>query len=247
MTLLRVNSRGTGEPVVWLHGFTQTRHSAPEFLASLSQTNRVLTLDLPGHGDAADVAADLSGSAPLVLEAVEPESFHLAGYSFGGRVALHVALHSPKRVRRLVLVSATRGLVDPEERATRRRRDEELADHLLAVGTETFLDEWLRQPLFSGSYDHDRVHRSRDAAGLAASLRLAGTGTQEFLGPRLGELTMPVLLLVGELDEKFRREGEELLRGLPDARLEVIPGAGHALPLEAPERCAEVVNEFLSE
>jgi 2-succinyl-6-hydroxy-2,4-cyclohexadiene-1-carboxylate synthase len=247
MTLLRVTSQGTGEPVVWLHGFTQTRYSAPEFLASLSHCNRVLTLDLPGHGEAAGVRADLVTTARLIAEAVEEERFSLAGYSFGGRVALHVALAIPYRIRRLVLVSATRGLADPLERAARVSRDEALADHIVAVGTDIFLDEWLAQPLFSGAAELDRERRSIHAEGLAASLRLAGTGTQEFLGPRLGELTMPVLTLAGRRDEKFLAEARAISAGVLEGRVEIIEGAGHALHLEQPGESAELVSRFLSE
>ncbi len=247
MALLRVTSEGTGEPVVWLHGFTQTRSSAPEFLASLRQTNRVLTLDLPGHGEASGVEGDLWRTADLVADAVGEETFHLAGYSFGGRVALHLALAHPERLRRLVLVSSTAGLVSDHDRTERRQRDEQLADHLAEVGTERFLDEWLAQPLFSGTRRHDREHRSRDASGLASSLRLAGTGTQSDLTSRLIEITRPVLIVAGEHDEKFVREARRLGDTLTDARVEILSRAGHAVPLDSPHECARVISEFVSE
>jgi pimeloyl-ACP methyl ester carboxylesterase len=60
----------------------------------------------------------------------------------------------------------------------------------------------------------------------------------EPLWERLGELTLPVTLVVGERDAKFRALGERMTARLPDARLVVVPGAGHAVQLEAPEAVA---------
>jgi pimeloyl-ACP methyl ester carboxylesterase len=58
---------------------------------------------------------------------------------------------------------------------------------------------------------------------------------------RLGELRMPVALLVGEHDEKFRAIAERMVPALPDGRVVVVPAAGHAAHLEAPHAVAEAV------
>jgi pimeloyl-ACP methyl ester carboxylesterase len=116
------------ETLVLLHGFTQTGRSWDPVLAALGPARyRALAPDLRGHGGAgarrpigfpevvADVLATAEGDITLV------------GYSQGGRVALHAALAVPARIRRLVLVSTTAGLEDPQARADRRAADEELA------------------------------------------------------------------------------------------------------------------------
>ena len=72
------------------------------------------------------------------------------GYSMGGRVSLHAALAHPDAVERLVLIGATAGIDDPDERAARREADDRLADHIEAVGVPAFIDEWLANPLFAG-------------------------------------------------------------------------------------------------
>ena len=112
------------------------------------------------------------------------------GYSMGGRLCLHLALARPETVERLVLVSATAGIEDDDERATRRAADDALATSLERDGVDAFLDGWLAQPMFATLADPGLDDRRRNvAAGLASSLRLAGTGTQQPLWDRLASLT----------------------------------------------------------
>jgi 2-succinyl-6-hydroxy-2,4-cyclohexadiene-1-carboxylate synthase len=173
------------------------------------------------------------------------EPITLAGYSMGGRIALHAALSLRDRVGRLVLIGASPGIADPAERAARAVADAELADRIEAIGLEAFVREWEEQPLFAGmprgvaEIAHADRMRST-AAGLAAALRGLGTGAMPSLWDRLGELAMPVELVVGERDVKFRAIAERMEAALPDARLHVVAGAGHAAQLEAPEAVAEV-------
>jgi 2-succinyl-6-hydroxy-2,4-cyclohexadiene-1-carboxylate synthase len=248
MSLLRVQRHGTGEPVVWLHGFTQTRESAHQFRTILAGSHEVWTLDLPGHGDAAGVRASLSEAADLVADALGPDPVDLAGYSFGARVALHVALRHPGRLRRLVVLGATRGIKDDAERAARRASDEALAARLEEIGVDRFLDEWLAQPLFArlGADEAERAARSRDGAGLAATLRTMGTGTQAWLGERLGEIDVPTLCLAGALDAKFSTEAGAIAVGVRDGRAATVPDAGHAAHLERPRASATLVLEHLA-
>ena len=165
----------------------------------------------------------------------------------GGRVALHAALSLGARVERLVLVGASPGLATAEERAARAAEDAALADRIEAIGLEAFVREWAAQPLFDGMprgvAELARSDRLRNtASGLAAALRGLGTGVMPSLWERLGELAMPVELVVGERDEKFRAIAERMEGALPDARLHVVPGAGHAVHLEAPDAVVEILR-----
>ncbi len=244
MALLTADRDQLEPALLWLHGFTQTSCSAPLFRSILAGSRPVHAPDLPGHGRAAPQRRSLTETAQDIL-ADAPAIFDLGGYSLGGRIALHVALMAPERVRRLVLVSASMGIADESERATRRERDRLLAQRIRAEGASAFLEEWLSQPLFASLQNTDAEHRSRDGEGLASSLELCGLGTQEFLGPQLHRLTMPTLLLCGQNDEKFVAAAAQLHSLLPQSRVHVVPG-GHALPLECPELLAELVGEFLS-
>jgi 2-succinyl-6-hydroxy-2,4-cyclohexadiene-1-carboxylate synthase len=171
----------------------------------------------------------------------------LAGYSMGGRIALHAALSLGARVRRLILVGASPGLADDAERAARAAADNALADRIEAIGLEAFVREWGAQALFAGMprgiaeiAENDRL-RNR-ASGLAAALRGLGTGVMPSLWERLGELEPPVDLVVGERDEKFRAIAERMVPLLRDVRLHVVGGAGHAVHLEAPDAVAEIIS-----
>jgi 2-succinyl-6-hydroxy-2,4-cyclohexadiene-1-carboxylate synthase len=231
---------------VFAHGFTQTARSWDSFTRVLQQRLAGITpvtVDLPGHGDAPPPAdLDLWATADRLVDAGGPGTY--VGYSMGGRVALHAALAHPETVHGLVLIGATAGIEDRAERADRRTADERLADRLEAVGLEAFVDEWLRHPLFAGLTEATdlRADRLRNtAAGLAASLRATGTGTQGPLWDRLGEIDAPVLVLAGERDGKFRELGARLAAGLPHATFTVIGDAGHSVHLEQPEATADAV------
>ena len=229
--------------LVLLHGFTQTRQSWRRTVLALGAGRyRALVPDLPGHGQAAHRTASFDAVTAYV-RALAPERFTLAGYSMGGRIALHAALQLQPQIERLILVGASPGLADPQEREARRQADEALAERIEAIGVEAFAVEWGAQPLFAGQPERvaaaahaDRL-RNR-TAGLAAALRGLGTGVMEPLWERLGELTLPVTLIAGERDAKFRASAERMAERLPAARLVVIPGAGHAAHLEQPEAVA---------
>jgi len=248
MALLGLRRDVSGPPLVWLHGFTQTSDSARRFRTILAGRHDVLALDLPGHGQNAPVFADLNETADLLAAAIPEATFALGGYSYGARVALHLALRHPERVTRLVLLGATRGIDDESARRERRASDEEWARRIERDGVDEFLDAWLAQPIFAtlATSDEERSSRSRDATGLAESLRRCGTGQQAWLGPRLSEIHIPTLVLSGSLDAKFTLEANALAAGIPLAQRAVIEDAGHAAHLERPESCAKVVLEFLS-
>ena len=248
MPLLSYDRQGSGSALVWLHGFTQTRSSAHQFRSILAGTNELLTLDLPGHGSAAAISATLNETADLLAKTLPDEPVALGGYSFGARVALHLALRHPDRISRLVLLGASRGIEDLDERAARKRRDDDLAQRIEEIGARRFLDEWLSQPMFTAlaNDDFERAARSSDPHGLANSLRTSGTGTQVWLGTRLHEIEVPTLALAGANDAKFSLEAEAIASGVKNGAWLLIGGAGHAAQLEQPQRTAQAVREFLN-
>jgi 2-succinyl-6-hydroxy-2,4-cyclohexadiene-1-carboxylate synthase len=232
--------------LVLLHGFTQTGRSWQPVRDALAARYRAIAPDLPGHGDFAARRPASFAACDAYVRALGAERFTLAGYSMGGRIALHAALALGVRIERLVLIGASPGLADPAERAARAADDAALADRIEAIGLEEFVREWGAQPLLAGmprgvaeAAHADRMRNT--AAGLAAALRGLGTGTMPSLWERLGELQMPVELVVGERDAKFRAVAERMERLLPHARLHVVAGAGHAAQLEAPAALADLL------
>lgn len=232
------------ESVVLLHGFAGTHRAWDGVIAALGQERyRPLAVDLPGHGQEAGAARPLTfdGCVAHVL-ARSPERFALCGYSMGGRIALHVALAAPARVQRLVLVASSPGIESADERAQRRLADRALADELERVPFEQFIERWRTQPLFAAEPPAVAAlaredHRRNRPDALAAVLRGLGAGEMQPLWDRLGELTMPVTVLAGERDAKYRELGRRIVERAPDAELIVLAG-GHGLPLENPRGVA---------
>jgi 2-succinyl-6-hydroxy-2,4-cyclohexadiene-1-carboxylate synthase len=232
--------------LVLLHGFSHTGASWQPVIQALAGRFRVLAPDIRGHGVASDrIPADLPGVLDDLL-GLAGERFGLVGYSMGGRLALHVALAEPERVERLVLIGASPGLADPGERAARRSSDERLAREIEAAGVEAFSRRWAENPVLAGlpAAVAERVHRDRlgnTPAGLGRALRGLGTGALPSVWERLGELGMPVRLVVGERDRKFQSIAREMSRDMAHAQLIVVAGTGHAVHLEAPRRVAEII------
>jgi 2-succinyl-6-hydroxy-2,4-cyclohexadiene-1-carboxylate synthase len=238
---------GSGPRLVLVHGFTQTGRSWRVLTADLARDHEVVLVDAPGHGGSSAVRAGLADGAAALGEAGGPAVY--VGYSMGGRLALHLALARPDLVHGLVLLGAHPGLEDAAQRATRRRADEALAAEVETLGVDAFLTRWLAGPLFDrlaadATGIEDR--RRNTSAGLASSLRLAGTGGQAPLWDRLSELTMPVLVLAGADDEKFTGVGRRMAASIgSNATFATVPGAGHAVHLEQPEAVLALVRGWL--
>lgn len=247
MTLYAV-TEGHGSRVVLVHGFTQTRDCWGAVGDDLTAGHEVVRVDAPGHGDSSGVQADLVAGAELLADAGGRAAY--VGYSMGGRLCLHLAVAHPEVISRLVLISATGGIDDPEDRSQRRAGDEALARRLEAGGVDAFLDYWLGLPLFAG-LPPDRSQRAarleNTAAGLASSLRLAGTGTQLPLWDRLRGLAIPTLVVAGALDAKYVALAERLVDTIgPAARLAIVEQAGHTAHLEQPGAVSALLREFLA-
>ncbi|MDX6734006.1 MAG: 2-succinyl-6-hydroxy-2,4-cyclohexadiene-carboxylate synthase [Baekduia sp.] len=236
------------ETLALLHGFGGTHRAWDPVLPELDrQRYNALVPDLRGHGTKAGVRPiSFAGCTADVLAAAPPE-FVLCGYSFGGRIAQHVALAAPERVTRLVLVSTSAGIDDEEGRAERRAQDERLAADLEHMTIEQYADRWQAQPLFAGTppeaarwWREDLLRN--DPVALAGALRGIGTGQMEPLWDRLAGLTMPVTIVVGDRDQKFMNFAERYRAVLPQAEVVVIAGAGHGLPREAPRELAAAIQ-----
>jgi 2-succinyl-6-hydroxy-2,4-cyclohexadiene-1-carboxylate synthase len=252
---LHVEQRGTesGPPLVLLHGFTQTARLWGAFGDQLAHDHLLIGVDLPGHAGSDAVRADLPTTASLVRDAVTATigatSCDLLGYSLGARVALHVVTGTDLDVGRLILIGGTGGIEDPGARQQRREADEATAAALEASGdVEAFIARWVRNPMFVQSADAAQTdERSRNSAnGLASSLRLTGTGTQEPLWDRIPELVPALLALAGADDTRFAAHALRLAHAAPHGTASLIPGGGHAAHLAQPDPVAMLVRHWLA-
>jgi 2-succinyl-6-hydroxy-2,4-cyclohexadiene-1-carboxylate synthase len=251
---------GQGPALVLLHGYTG-RGSDLDGLASVSAAEfEVLVPDLPGHGaSAARVLEDgydfdaCIDDLVATLDATGHQRAHWLGYSMGARLALGCAVRHPERVASLVLIGGRAGIEDEGEREARRLTDLALAGRIEAGGIESFVDEWLAQPLFDSQRRlgeaflaaQRRARLDNDPRALAAALRVLGPGAQPPLHEALAGVRVPVLLVAGELDRKFVPLAHALASRLPQAEVCEIPNAGHAVHLEHPEALERAVHDFL--
>lgn len=242
---------------VFLHGFTGSSRDFDPLRAALGLDGSAVSApDWPGHGERSGLRRPddytLEAHLRLVDAAVgEPrEPVTLLGYSLGGRLLQHW-LHSrnPKLPAgsRIVLVSTSPGLASPEERRQRVLGDAAVARLLREEGVARFLHYWHSQTMFQPLLRLPAARLSPildrrcacDPEGLALSLEAVGTGALVDTTRALETLRHPTLITAGELDSRYVGHGRAMLARLPDGRLEVIPGAGHAVHLEEPAALAE--------
>jgi 2-succinyl-6-hydroxy-2,4-cyclohexadiene-1-carboxylate synthase len=233
--------------MTFVHGFTQTSRSWNHVIDVLSPHFSCSSLDAPGHGGSINGKRTLPECGDDIAESMTAGI--LVGYSMGARMALHTALQHPEMVTKLVLISGTAGIDNPSERSSRRASDNELAERIMSIGVQQFITEWLALPMFSGLTSEtaqvsERLRNSPE--GLSHSLRFAGTGTQEPLWNRLRELSMPVLLIAGENDEKFVQLARRLHEHMLSSQLEIVHQSGHTVHLEQPKEFIRLLTEFAS-
>ncbi len=250
---------GEGTPVTLLHGFTQSGRSWREVIATMPQGWHWVVPDLRGHGE-----TRIRPGAPCTMDACTADlemlwdhlgirRTHLVGYSMGGRLALHVAARKPERLLSLLTIGAHAGL-DEEAREGRRRGDESLAQRIEQDGLEAFVNYWSSLPLFAGLERRGpsfvaqlRAERmGNTVAGLACSLRGMGSGVTEPLWDDLARLTVPSTFVAGQLDHGYVASARRLAAVVPNARVEVILRAGHAVHLERPEAFARALAAHLA-
>ncbi len=257
---LNVEEMGNGAPLLLLHGFTGSSRSWDQHLRAFAAVRRTIAVDFIGHGRS-DAPEDWRRYSmercvedlQALLDRLAVADFDLLGYSMGGRVALQLAAAVPDRIRRLIVESGSPGLADAPERELRIRADDALAEGIDGDGLTAFVNLWERVPLFASQARLPAEVRARvraqrlesDPRGLANSLRGTGTGRQTSLWGRLPSLWMPVLLLAGELDEKYCDLAQQMAALLPNATVRIIHEAGHTTHLEQPAAFQETVLTFL--
>jgi 2-succinyl-6-hydroxy-2,4-cyclohexadiene-1-carboxylate synthase len=258
---LNVLTAGSGPPVLLLHGFTGSARSWAVHIEALAADHRVIAPDLLGHAGSdapADPAAyalerQAAGVRDL-LELLEAAPAAVVGYSMGARLALVLALTQPQVVERLVLESPSPGIADERDRAARRLADEHLADEIERDGVEAFVERWAAMPIFDSqatlpadiraAQRHERLRHT--TVGLAGSLRGAGQGAMVPLHERLSAIVVPTLVVAGALDHTGCERARIVAGTIPDARLEIVAGAGHNPHLETAGAFGRLLAEFLS-
>ncbi|MGI8927553.1 MAG: alpha/beta fold hydrolase [Tepidiformaceae bacterium] len=238
---LRLMQAGSGAPVVILHHSTGNPGWIPLY-ERLSGEFAVTVPDMPGYGQSerpewARDARDLAILMNAAIEQLDLEGVTLVGLGFGGFVAAELATMSRCRLGRLVLVGAA-GL-QPEEG--------EILDQMLVDYDEYVKVSFRDDAAYAASFGEtpaDDIKQLWDfSREMTARVTWKPYMFNRRLGPLLGEVHTPTLIIWGENDRvvpiSCARQYERLL---PGARLEVLPGAGHAVELEDAARVAELIS-----
>jgi pimeloyl-ACP methyl ester carboxylesterase len=251
--LLRINGldtyytvEGRGNPVILLHGWGASSQSLASLMTALTDTFRVLAVDLPGFGwsqppSEAWGTAEYAGHVERLMQETGTGSTALVGHSFGGRIAIQLSARQPARVSRLVLVASA---------GIRPRRG---PTYHLRVAAAKLMKRFFSLPGW-GACGQRVIVKVSERVG-SRDYRMAGRMrptlvkvVNEDLTPLLPAIQAPTLLLWGDRDQEVPRTAMEIMvRGIPRSRLVVLTGAGHFPFLDMPEEFCRTLKRFLQE
>ncbi len=245
---------------VLVHGFTGSSDDFADVLGDLGAVGRTLAPDNRGHGGTghtptyslAEMVDDLAGW----LDALGLERCDLLGHSLGGMAALRFTLAHPERVQSLVLMDTAAAAAGSVAREGMRaaaglvgaRGMRGLFEAMRKGASARWPDSVKRTVQEMGEDRYwERIERKLEAMDPQAFVQLSEELTdQRPVLERLGEITCPTLVLVGEDDTPFREPSEAMTGALPDARLVVVPDAAHSPQFENRGAWLEAVHAHLA-
>lgn len=238
-----VEDVGTGLPVVFLHGLVGLNEHWEGVVDLVCNRVRCILFELPLlnlRGQVCSIQA-VAEMTSRFLQDYLAEPAVLVGNSFGGHVALRIALDQPEQVRGLVLAGSS-GLIEKSMVSDIQIRPSR--EWLVRKIGELFYDQSHMRPA-----DIDRAHRElSERGGARAMVRLSRSARRDHLGERIGEIAAPTLLLWGRNDIVTPPEAaEEFNRLIRDSRLVWFDRCGHAPMIEAPQAFAAALAQFADE
>ncbi|MFP5362798.1 MAG: alpha/beta fold hydrolase [Thermoleophilia bacterium] len=237
-------SEGEGPSVVLVHAGVADARMWEPLLPALTASHHVVRFDMRGFGRTRSMpggfvpARDLAG----LLDALGIARAHVVGASFGGLVALELAVADPARVASLVLLAPALPDIEPSPQLLAFALAEEQA---IAVGriddaVEINVRMWARE-----STDDVRslvAEMQRAAFDLQLRERAESDELDPPVSERLGTIGVRTAIAIGDRDvADFRQVAERLRRELPRASLQQIPRAGHLLALDRPDAVAQLI------
>jgi 3-oxoadipate enol-lactonase len=242
---------GEGPPLVLLHSLLADASSFDRITAPLAKKHQVIVLDLPGFGGSDAVDGGLKAVADRVAQAIKnlklPTKPVLIGNGYGGFVTLLAAIRHPDLAQRLVLADCGAMFSEPGRAAFRGMSNAVRANGLAAIA-----DVAMRR-LFAPEYQalNPELTAQRKERFLAVNVDVFHAACAALasldLREQLATIKLPVLVVVGELDEATPPPmSRELAAGLPNARLEVLPGLAHVPQLQAPDVFLATIADFIA-
>jgi len=248
---LKWESQGEGAPLLLVHGLGYTREGWGPQRELLARRYRVLSYDNRGIGESEIPpgpysVAELAGDAVQVLDEAGVERAHVLGASLGGMVAQVLAAEQPERVDRLVLAGTTPGgaAAYPLPQQTLA-----LMAEAASLPPEVALRRFVENALAPGSPFVDEVlaYRQQHPPDPAGWVAQAAAGSTWDADGRLARIGAPTLVVAGTADAVVDPRNAQLLAdAIPDARVELIDGAGHLPFWERAEEFGTLVERFLA-
>jgi len=248
---LYYEDRGTGEPVLLLHGLGGACRDWEPQQRFFEPSHRVIAFDVCGHGQSAKPKgpyslAQFGRHTAELIRRVVGEPVHLVGLSMGGMIAFQVAVDAPDLVRTMTIVNSGPELVP-------RNLTERMALWSRVAIVRWFGLEKMGQILAPRLFPNpdQGAERARFLERFLTNDRAAYLATLRALigwrvTPSIGAIRIPTLVVASELDYTPPERKEEYVRLMPNAKMVVVPDAHHGLPMEDPETFNEVLAEFLS-
>ena len=244
---LAFDRRGSGQPLLLIHGFPLDRAVWTQLSTRLETNFDVIMPDLRGFGDSSlpqgnttieQMAADLAE----LLDGLNIQSAYIAGHSMGGYVALAFAHAYPQRVLGLGLLGSQALPDSPESKAARFATAEQVS--LKGVNAVAGMAEKLSADPSFVDYFREIILRQRPEGVIAALKAMAGRADATKFAPSFG---FPVVLVHGLADALIPPERAREMKALvPQASLVELPGVGHSSMLEAPGETAQALLKFLN-
>lgn len=238
-----VQDLGEGVPVVFLHGLVGLNEHWEGVVERVNHKVRCILFELPLlrlRGDDCSIHGATRLTARFLSERFT-EPVVLVGNSFGGHVALRIALEHPLLVRGLVLAGSS-GLIEKSM----------VSDVQIRPSRE-----WLRRKIGELFYDQSKMREAdleraygelSDRGGARAMVKLSRSARRDHLGERIAEIKAPTLLIWGKQDIVTPPEaGEGFNRMIRNSRIEWLDNCGHAPMMECPDQFAEALLRFASE
>ena len=247
---LTFGATGKGSTVVALHSSASTGVQWNSLAEHLANQHCVFTPDLPGYGGSdawpGRRTASLASEADVIAGMIEAweEPVHLVGHSYGGAVALQIALTHPEWVRSLTLIEPTAFHLLKDGNAA----DQQLHASMEAVrgvvngaaamgdpeaGMRHFIDFWNGEGAWFRTHPRLRAYLVGQIGQVINNF--AAANSEDWRLEECGRLQCPTMALMGlDSPAPAQRTTEMLAEAIPGARLHMIPGAGHMLPLTDP-------------
>ena len=259
---LSYKDSGAGRPVVLLHSSANSSAQWRALRADLEARYRVLALDLYGYGGTdpwpghrALTLADEAALANVLIDRCDGP-VHLVGHSYGGAVALRVALHRPENIATLTLIEPTAFNLLRDGGKNERALLGEVAEVASTVAegvrtgdtwgaTAAFVDYWSGPGTWSRARFETRMALAGRIHKVTQDFHAVFSDPAALVAYRW--LRTPTLLVSGaDSPAPARRIADLLTAALPDARQAVLQGAGHMLPLSHAESLAALIRGHLA-